>query len=287
MRDSVLRRLVELQYERNDVDFHRGTFRVRGDTVEVFPAYEADTAVRIEWWGDEIEAIAEIDPLRGKVKRPLKEATIFPASHYVTPADHLRRAIEGIRVELKDRLEVLTRENQLVERQRLEQRTMYDLECSSRWASASGIENYSRHLTGRQPGEPPPTLIDYFPDDFVMILDESHQTVPQIQAMYRGDRSRKETLVDFGFRLPSALDNRPLRFDEWEQRVGQAVFVSATPGRVRAGAVARAWWSSRSSGPPACSTPRSRSGRCRSRSTICWARSARGSSDRSGSWSRR
>ena len=228
-RDDVLRRLVELQYQRNDVDFHRGTFRVRGDTVEVFPAYEADTAVRIEWFGDEVESMAEIDPLRGKVKRAIKESTIFAASHYVTPADHLRRAIEGIKAELVVRLQELTANNRLVERQRLEQRTLYDIECLEQMGFCSGIENYSRHLTGRQAGEPPPTLIDYFPSDSLMFIDESHQTVPQIQAMWRGDRSRKENLVEYGFRLPSALDNRPLRFDEWEERVNQLVFVSATP----------------------------------------------------------
>ncbi|HEU5059502.1 MAG TPA: excinuclease ABC subunit UvrB [Kofleriaceae bacterium] len=228
-RDDVLRRLVELQYQRNDVDFHRGTFRVRGDTVEVFPAYEADTAIRIEWFGDEVESMAEIDPLRGKVKRPIEESTIFAASHYVTPADHLRRAIQGIKAELVERLEELTAQNRLVERQRLEQRTLYDIECLEQMGFTSGIENYSRHLTGRKPGEPPPTLIDYFPSDSLMFIDESHQTIPQIQAMWRGDRSRKENLVEYGFRLPSALDNRPLRFDEWEQRVTQLVFVSATP----------------------------------------------------------
>ena len=228
-RDDVLRRLVELQYQRNDVDFHRGTFRVRGDTVEVFPAYEADTAIRIEWFGDEVESMAEIDPLRGKVKRAIKESTIFAASHYVTPADHLRRAIEGIKAELVVRLQELTENNRLVERQRLEQRTLYDIECLEQMGFCSGIENYSRHLTGRQPGEPPPTLIDYFPADSLMFIDESHQTIPQIQAMWRGDRSRKDNLVEYGFRLPSALDNRPLRFDEWEERVNQLVFVSATP----------------------------------------------------------
>jgi excinuclease ABC subunit B len=228
-RDSVLRRLVELQYERNDVDFHRGTFRVRGDTVEVFPAYEADTAIRIEWWGDQIEAMTEIDPLRGGEKRKLDRTVIFAASHYATPQETMRRAIESIRVELKDRLETLSKENKLLERQRLEQRTMYDLESIEQMGFCSGIENYSRHLTGRKPGEPPPTLMDYFPDDYLLIVDESHQTVPQIGAMYNGDRSRKETLVEFGFRLPSALDNRPLRFDEWRQRAKQTVYVSATP----------------------------------------------------------
>ena len=228
-RDSVLRRLVELQYERNDIDFHRGTFRVRGDTVEVFPAYEADTAVRIEWFGDQIESIAEIDPMRGKHKRKLDRTVIFPASHYATPADTMRRACESIRAELKDRLEQLSQQGKLLERQRLEQRTMYDLEAIEQMGFCSGIENYSRHLTGRAPGEPPPTLVDYFGNDYLLVIDESHQTVPQIGAMYNGDRSRKETLVEFGFRLPSALDNRPLRFDEWRQRARQTIYVSATP----------------------------------------------------------
>ena len=228
-RDTVLRRLVELQYERNDVDFHRGTFRVRGDSVEIFPAYEAETAIRVEWFGDQIESMAEIDPLRGKIKRALDRTVIFPASHYATPADTMRKACETIRAELRGRLEELSRDGKLLERQRLEQRTMYDLEAIEQMGFCSGIENYSRHLTGRAPGEPPPTLMDYFPDDYLLIIDESHQTVPQIGSMYNGDRSRKETLVEYGFRLPSALDNRPLRFDEWRQRAKQTVYVSATP----------------------------------------------------------
>ncbi len=228
-RDDILRRLVELQYERNDLDFHRGTFRVKGDTIEIFPAYEADTAIRVEFWGDQIESMAEMDPLRGKVKRKIEETTIFPASHYATPQDTLRKAIEGIRVELRDRLEQLTGENKLLERQRLEQRTMYDLEALEQMGFCSGIENYSRHLSGRKPGEPPPTLMDYFPDDYLLIVDESHQTVPQIGGMFNGDRARKTILVEYGFRLPSALDNRPLRFDEWHTRFKNAVYVSATP----------------------------------------------------------
>ena len=228
-RDSVLRRLVELQYERNDIDFHRGTFRVRGDTVEVFPAYEADTAVRIEWFGETVESLSEIDPMRGKIKRTMDRTTIFPASHYATPAETMRRAMETIRVELKDRLGELSRQGKLLERQRLEQRTMYDLESIEQMGFCSGIENYSRHLTGRSAGEPPPTLIDYFPEDMLLVCDESHQTVPQIGSMYLGDRSRKETLVEHGFRLPSAIDNRPLRFDEWRERAKQAIYVSATP----------------------------------------------------------
>ncbi|HEX8107625.1 MAG TPA: excinuclease ABC subunit UvrB, partial [Kofleriaceae bacterium] len=224
-----LRRLIELQYERNDVDFHRGTFRVRGDTVEVFPAYEADTAIRIEWWGDQVEAMCEIDPLRGGVKRKLDRAVIFAASHYATPEETMRRAVQTIREELKQQLELLSQQGKLLERQRLEQRTMYDLESIEQMGFCSGIENYSRHLTGRVEGEPPPTLMDYFDDDYLLIVDESHQTVPQIGAMYNGDRSRKETLVEFGFRLPSALDNRPLRFDEWRTRARQTIYVSATP----------------------------------------------------------
>ncbi|KAB2896809.1 MAG: excinuclease ABC subunit UvrB [Kofleriaceae bacterium] len=228
-RDDILRRLVELHYDRNDLDFHRGTFRVRGDCVEVFPAYEADTAIRLELFGDTIEAMYEIDPLRGKVKRPIERTVIFPASHYATSKDHLRRAIASIRVELKDRLEALTQEGKLLERQRLEQRTMHDLESMEQMGHCPGIENYSRHLSGRAPGEPPPTLIDYFPQDFLLFVDESHQTVPQIGGMFNGDRARKEVLVEYGFRLPSALDNRPLRFDEWKERVKQVVYVSATP----------------------------------------------------------
>jgi excinuclease ABC subunit B len=228
-RDAVLRRLVEIQYERNDIDFSRGTFRVRGDTVEIFPAYEREKAIRVEWFGDEIDAISEVDPLRGKVLRKIDEVSIFPGSHYVTPADRLTKAMTGIKDELRERLVELKAENKLVEEQRLQQRTLYDLEMLEQMGRCKGIENYSRHLSGRAPGEPPPTLLDYFPKDFLLFVDESHQTVPQIASMFKGDRSRKQTLVEFGFRLPSALDNRPLRFDEWEARIGQATFVSATP----------------------------------------------------------
>ncbi len=228
-RDAVLRRLVEIQYERNDVDFSRGTFRVRGDVVEIFPAYEREKAIRIEWFGDEIETIAEVDPLRGKVLRKVDEVSIFPGSHYVTPADRLVKAMTGIKEELRGRLVELKNANKLVEEQRLQQRTLYDLEMLEQMGRCKGIENYSRHLSGRAPGEPPPTLLDYFPKDYLLFVDESHQTIPQVAAMYKGDRSRKETLVDFGFRLPSAMDNRPLRFDEWESRAQQTVYVSATP----------------------------------------------------------
>jgi excinuclease ABC subunit B len=229
-RDDLLRRLVDIQYERNDVDFHRGTFRVRGDVVEVFPAYEQERAIRVEFFGDEVEAIREIDPLRGRALEDLDRYEIYPGSHYVTPETQLRRAIETVRVELHDRLEFFDKEGRLLEKQRIEQRTMYDLEMLEQMGYCQGIENYSRHLSGRKAGDAPPTLIDYFPDDFLLIIDESHQTLPQVKAMYQGDRSRKSTLVDYGFRLPSALDNRPLRYDEFEAHIGQCIFVSATPG---------------------------------------------------------
>ncbi|MFA9409749.1 MAG: excinuclease ABC subunit UvrB [Deltaproteobacteria bacterium] len=229
-RDRLLRRLVDIQYQRNDIDFHRGTFRVRGDVVEIFPAHSENLAVRIEYWGDEIERIVEIDPMRGKVLEELDQYGIYPGSHYVTPDEHRKRAIESIREELLEWLPKLESEGKLLEKQRLEQRTMYDLEMLEQMGFCHGIENYSRHLSGRNEGDPPPTLLDYFPDDFLVILDESHITVPQLGAMFKGDRSRKETLVEHGFRMPSALDNRPLRFAEWEKRVGQVVHVSATPG---------------------------------------------------------
>ena len=229
-RDRLLRRLVDIQYQRNDIDFHRGTFRVRGDVVEIFPAHSENLAVRIEYWGDEIERIVEIDPTRGKVLEELDQYGVYPGSHYVTPDEHRKRAITSIREELLQWLPELEKQGKLLEKQRLEQRTMYDLEMLEQMGFCHGIENYSRHLSGRKEGEPPPTLLDYFPEDFLVILDESHITVPQIGSMYRGDRSRKETLVAHGFRLPSALDNRPLRFNEWEERVGEVIHVSATPG---------------------------------------------------------
>jgi len=229
-RDRLLRRLVDIQYRRNDIDFHRGTFRVRGDVVEIFPAHSENLAVRIEYWGDEIERIVEIDPTRGKVLEELDQYGVYPGSHYVTPDEHRKRAIKSIREELLQWLPKLEIEGKLLEKQRLEQRTMYDLEMLEQMGFCHGIENYSRHLSGRKEGEPPPTLLDYFPDDFLVVLDESHITVPQLGAMFRGDRSRKETLVEHGFRLPSALDNRPLRFSEWEERVAQVIHVSATPG---------------------------------------------------------
>ncbi|MBC2736667.1 MAG: excinuclease ABC subunit UvrB [Desulfobacteraceae bacterium] len=228
-RDVLLRRLVSMQYERNDIDFHRGTFRVRGDRVEIFPAYEEDIALRVEFFGDEIDALAEIDPLRGTVIRSISRASVFPASHYVTQAGTLKRATATIMAELKETLDHLHRENRLVEAQRLEERTLYDLEMMNELGYCNGIENYSRHLTGRSPGEPPPTLLDYFPDDFLLFIDESHISVPQLGGMYKGDRSRKKTLVQYGFRLPSALDNRPLKFEESTARFKRRVYVSATP----------------------------------------------------------
>ncbi len=228
-RDAVLRKLVDIQYVRSDYDFHRGTFRVRGDIVEVFPAYEDSSAVRVCFFGDSIEDIFEIDPLRGKVQRRVDKAAIYPASHYVTSEDRMKTAVKEIRLELKARLAELRGQNKLLEAQRLEQRTLYDLELLDEMGFCPGIENYSRHLTGRKAGEPPPTLLNYFPSDFLLFIDESHVTVPQIGGMYRGDRSRKETLVEFGFRLPSALDNRPLNFEEFEAASNQVVYVSATP----------------------------------------------------------
>ncbi len=228
-RDRFLRSLVDIQYERNDVDFHRGTFRVRGDVVEVFPAYEEERAIRIEFFGDTIEAIWEVDPLRGLKLTQLDKVAIFPNSHYVSPPEKRRQALNEIREDLRLRLSELRAQGKLLEAQRLEQRTMFDLEMIEEMGYCNGIENYSRYLSGRKPGEPPPCLLDYFPKGFVTFIDESHQTVPQIGAMYRGDRARKETLVEYGFRLPSALDNRPLKFEEFERTVGQTVYVSATP----------------------------------------------------------
>jgi len=229
-RDALLRRLVDMLYERNDHDFHRGTFRVRGDVVEIFPQYESERAIRIEFFGDEVDAIAEIDPLRGKVLSRPRRAMIYPASHYVATDEVLKRAVEGIRGELQERLAELRGQNKLLEAQRLEQRTMFDLEMLEEMGFCHGVENYSRWLDGRAPGETPYTLYDYLPKDTLLVMDESHIGVPQVGGMYRGDRARKETLVEYGFRLPSALDNRPLRFDEWETRLGQVIYVSATPG---------------------------------------------------------
>ncbi|MBM4373327.1 MAG: DEAD/DEAH box helicase family protein, partial [Deltaproteobacteria bacterium] len=229
-RDVLLRRLVDLQYQRNDVDFHRGTFRVRGDAVEVFRAYENDRAVRIGFFGDTVEELEELDPLTGELKAVLDQALIFPNSHFVTPADQMERAMGSICAELAERLAEFEREQKILYLQRLQERARYDLEMLELFGHCRGIENYSRHLDGRPPGTPPATLLDYFPDDFLCVVDESHVTLPQLRGMSRGDRSRKETLVDYGFRLPSALDNRPLDFGEWQERVGQVLYVSATPG---------------------------------------------------------
>ena len=228
-RDEVLARLVEIQYQRNDYDFHRGTFRVRGDVLEIFPAYEENRAIRVEFFGDLVESIAEIDPLRGKILRKLRHVTIFPGSHHVTPQDRLRTAIQSIQQELAERLKDLHSQRKLLEAQRLEQRTYFDIEMLQEMGYCTGIENYSRHLDGRRPGEPPYTLLDYFPKDALIFIDESHITVPQLNGMYWGDRTRKETLVEYGFRLPSALDNRPFSFEEFEARVPQVIYVSATP----------------------------------------------------------
>ncbi|GAB6905506.1 excinulease of nucleotide excision repair, DNA damage recognition component [Desulfosarcina cetonica] len=228
-RERLLYQLVSIHYQRNDMDFHRGVFRVRGDRVEIFPAYEEDRGIRVDFFGDEIESIQEFDPLKGTPLATLDRVAIFPASHYVTRKATLERATHTIVQEMKERVEFFRRENRLIEAQRIEERTLFDLEMIQEIGYCNGIENYSRHLTGRLAGQPPPTLLDYFPKDFLIFVDESHIAIPQIQAMYKGDRSRKETLVGYGFRLPSALDNRPLKFDEWSQRIHQIVYVSATP----------------------------------------------------------
>jgi len=230
-RDELLRRLVEIQYQRNDVDFHRGTFRVRGDVVEIFPAYEESQVVRIEFFDDVIDGISIIDPLRGKVIQSLSRVDIYPKSHYVVGKDKLKSAVEHIKLELRDRLKELQDQNKLVEFQRLQQRTLLDLEMLDEMGFCPGIENYSRHMSGTNAGDPPPTLIDYFKKDFLMIIDESHVTIPQVGGMYKGDRARKQNLVDYGFRLPSALDNRPLNFEEFETKLDQVLFVSATPAK--------------------------------------------------------
>ena len=229
-RDEVLRQLIDIQYERNEMDFKRGTFRGRGDVLEIIPANEAETAVRVEFFGDEIDRITQIDVLTGEIKGELEHVAIFPASHYVVPAERIRVAADAIEQELEERVQYFKGEGKLLEAQRIAERTNFDVEMLKETGFCSGIENYSRHLSGLAPGQPPHTLMDYFPDDFLIIIDESHKTIPQIGGMYHGDQSRKRTLVDYGFRLPSALDNRPLSFDEFEQRIDQIMFVSATPG---------------------------------------------------------
>ena len=229
-RDDVLRKLIDMQYNRNDMDFARGTFRVRGDVVEIIPAYTSEVALRVEFFGDEVEKLYEVSPLTGELLRELEHIVVFPASHYVVDKERLESAIEAIEIELKDTVERFKEEDKLLEAQRIAQRTNFDIEMIRETGFCSGIENYSRHLTGLAPGQPPHTLIDYFPEDFLMIIDESHMTLPQVRGMYAGDQSRKSTLVDFGFRLPSAKDNRPLNFAEFEGKVNQILYVSATPG---------------------------------------------------------
>ena len=226
--DTALRKLVDMQYERTPLDLFPGTFRVRGDVVEVFPAYE-EVGIRVEYFGDDIEQISRFHLLTGDVLEVVDKVAVYPKTHYVTPRDRILEAVAGIENELRERLSELESAELLLERQRLEQRTLFDLEMLREVGYCHGIENYSRHLSGRGPGEPPPTLLDYLPEDWLLVVDESHQTIPQVRGMFRGDRSRKQTLVDFGFRLPSALDNRPLTFEEFEQRTGQRIFVSATP----------------------------------------------------------
>lgn len=230
-RDDILRKLVSIQYERNDINFDRGKFRVRGDVIEIFPAGYSDRAVRIELFGDEVDRILEVDTITGQIYGERKHILIYPASHYVISKEHMKKALDSIRDELQEQLKIFRSDNKLLEAQRLEQRTNYDLETMEEMGYCSGIENYSRHLTGRKAGEAPYTLLDYFPDDFLIVIDESHVTLPQIRAMYAGDRSRKESLVANGFRLPSAFDNRPLRFEEFEQRINQIIYVSATPAK--------------------------------------------------------
>ncbi|MCI9442169.1 MAG: excinuclease ABC subunit UvrB [Ruminococcus sp.] len=229
-RDELMAKLIEIQYDRNDMDFHRGTFRVRGDVLEVIPAYESDTAIRVEFFGDEIDRITEIDILTGEIKDELKHVAIFPASHYVVDKDNIKRAVQDIEKELEERVREFKRQDKLLEAQRIAERTNFDIEMLKETGFCSGIENYSRHLAGLAQGQAPYTLIDYFPDDFIIMIDESHKTVPQIGGMYNGDQSRKSTLVDYGFRLPSAKDNRPLNFEEFESKINQVLFVSATPG---------------------------------------------------------
>ena len=230
-RDEVLRQLIDIQYDRNDMDFKRGTFRVRGDTVEIVPADRGDTAIRVEFFGDEIDRISEIDMLTGEVKNTLNHIAIFPASHYVVPKERMEKAIRNIEIELEEQVKYFKSEGKLLEAQRIAERTNFDIEMMRETGFCSGIENYSRHLAGLAPGQPPNTLMDYFPDDFIIMIDESHKTIPQIGGMYHGDQSRKRTLVEYGFRLPSALDNRPLSFDEFESKIDQVMFVSATPGK--------------------------------------------------------
>ena len=233
-RDDVIRELIDIQYNRNEMDFHRGTFRVRGDVLEIFPANYSDRAIRVEFFGDEIDRITEVDVLTGEIRNELKHAAIFPASHYVVPQEKIQKAADAILEEMKEQVSYFKSEDKLIEAQRIAERTNFDVEMMKETGFCSGIENYSRHLTGLKPGQPPYTLMDYFKDDFLLIIDESHKTVSQVGGMYAGDQSRKQTLVDYGFRLPSAKDNRPLSFDEFENKLDQVLFVSATPGQYEA-----------------------------------------------------
>ena len=228
-RNVMLKKLINMQYTRNELDFKRGTFRAKGDIVEIYPSDESETAIRVEMWGDEIEKISEINPLTGKAEATRKHITIFPNSHYVTTSDKMERAIESIEKEKEERVKFFKEHGKLIEAQRIEERTNFDIEMMKETGFCQGIENYSRHISGREPGSPPFTLFDYFPKDFLLLIDESHATIPQVRAMYNGDRARKESLVEYGFRLPSAFDNRPLTFKEFEERINQCIFVSATP----------------------------------------------------------
>ena len=242
-RDDVIRQLIDIQYMRNDMDFHRGTFRVRGDVLEIFPANNTDTAVRVEFFGDEIDRITEIDVLTGEIKSRLEHCAIFPASHYVVPQEKINEATKEIEKEMEERVRYFKSEDKLIEAQRIAERTNFDIEMLRETGFCSGIENYSRHLAGLEPGVPPYTLMDYFPDEFLIIVDESHITIPQVRGMYAGDQSRKSTLVDYGFRLPSAKDNRPLNFEEFESKIDQMLFVSATPNCVQSrSSVRQACW---------------------------------------------
>ncbi len=228
-RDEILRKLINMQYSRNEIDFKRGTFRAKGDIIEIYPSDESEKAIRVEMWGDEVEKISEINPVTGKVIGIRNHVMIFPNSHYVTSKDKMERAIKDIEVELKERVEYFKSQNKLIEAQRIEERTNFDIEMMRETGFCQGIENYSRLISGRQPGSAPFTLFDYFPEDFLLLIDESHATIPQVRGMYNGDRARKESLVNYGFRLPSALDNRPLKFNEFEEKINQVIFVSATP----------------------------------------------------------
>ena len=228
-RDEVLRKLITMQYSRNEIDFKRGTFRAKGDIVEIYPSDTSEKAIRVEFWGDEIEKISEINPLTGKAIGNRNHVMIFPNSHYVTTKDKMEKAIVTIEEELEQRVQYFKEHNKLIEAQRIKERTNFDIEMMKETGFCQGIENYSRHISGREPGSPPFTLFDYFPDDFLLMIDESHATIPQVRAMYNGDKARKESLVNYGFRLPSAFDNRPLKFEEFEERINQAIFVSATP----------------------------------------------------------